>query len=445
MRRSWQPTRTLPRISTIRTGVPASPGMAGVTGWALYHRRVTDPVSGASGRVAVRRGMAVVLASSVVAAVCKLVIAATTLGSDDVQWFTLFARAVHRVGPINVYAQHFGLPYNHPPLVSWWLVLNNWLTGHTPLTLPFLIRLPATLADVVSAWLIFTILRRRRPLSEATAAGVLVGCSPVLVIISGFHGNTDPVFVMFCLLSAWLLADRGRPGWSGVCFAAALSVKIVPIVILPALLITAARRRSLGSFVMGAAVVIVPLWLPVLIRQWHPFLHNVIGYSGTERVKGPWGLVNLAWSSGHLSLARSLVFHGKLLPVLLSAALAALVVTRADKNLPAAVGMAFGAFVAFSPVFATQYLAWPVAGLYLVDFFSATAYNLSCGLFLFLIYNRWNHGLPWDRAVSAGVIPAQRDVGIVAWICLLLALTIGCARMIMRMPMRATTTRPATR
>jgi Glycosyltransferase family 87 len=65
--------------------------------------------------------------------------------------------------------------------------------------------------------------------------------------------NTDPVFVMLSLLSAWLLADRGRPGWSGACFAAALSVKIIPMVILPAALIVAARRRGLRSFVIGAA------------------------------------------------------------------------------------------------------------------------------------------------------------------------------------------------
>jgi hypothetical protein len=87
---------------------------------------------------------------------------------------------------------------------------------------------------------------------------------------------------------------------------------------------------------------------------------------------------------------------------LVSAALAALLVVRTNHNLPAAVGVAFGAFLAFSPPFATQYLAWPVAGLYLLDFFGATAFNLSAGLFLFLVYNRWSHGLPWHRAISAG-------------------------------------------
>jgi Glycosyltransferase family 87 len=388
---------------------------------------VFNPVRCAVGR---RRGMVVVLACSVLAGTAKLVIAATTFGSDDVGWWTLFARAVHRVGPINIYAQHFGLPYNHPPLAGWWLLLNNWVTANTAVSLPFLIRLPAILADVVAAWLIFTVLSHRRPLWEATAAGVLVGCSPVLVIISGFHGNTDSVFVMFSLLSAWLLADRGRPGWSGVCFATALSIKIIPIVILPAALIVAARRRGLRSFVVGAAVVIVPLWLPVLIRQWHPFVRHVIDYSGPRVVDGPWGLVNLAWNLEHDQLARWLVLHGRLIPGLVSAALAALVVVRTNRNLPASVGMAFGAFVAFSPVFATQYLAWTVAGLYLVDFFGATAFNLSAGLFLFVVYDRWSHGLPWYRAVSAGYTSPQRDVGMIAWICLLLTLAIGCVRLL---------------
>jgi hypothetical protein len=284
----------------------------------------------------------------------------------------------------HLHAQHFGLPYNHPPLAGWWLLLNNWVTANTAVSLPFLIGLPAILADVVAAWLIFTVLSHRRPLWEATAAGVLVGCSPVLVIISGFHGNTDSVFVMFSLLSAWLLADRGRPGWSGVCFATALSIKIIPIEILPAALI----------------------------------------------VDGPWGLVNLAWNLEHDELARWLVLHGRLIPGLVSAALAALVVVRTNRNLPASVGMAFGAFVAFSPVFATQYLAWTVAGLYLVDFFGATAFNLSAGLFLFVVYDRWSHGLPWYRAVSAGYTSPQRDVGMIAWICLLLTLAIGCVRLL---------------
>ena len=48
--------------------------------------------------------------------------------------------------------------------------------------------------------------------------------SPVLFVISGFHGNTDPVFVMFALLSVYLLSDRRAPALAGLSIAIALSV-----------------------------------------------------------------------------------------------------------------------------------------------------------------------------------------------------------------------------
>jgi hypothetical protein len=104
-------------------------------------------------------------------------------------------------------------------------------------------------------------------------------------------------------------------------------------VILPAALIVAVRRRGLRSFVVGAAVVIVPLWLPVLIRQWHSFVHHVIDYSGPRVVHGPWGWVNLAWNLEHDHLAPWLVVHGRLIPLLVSAALAALLVVRTNHKM----------------------------------------------------------------------------------------------------------------
>jgi hypothetical protein len=44
--------------------------------------------------------------------------------------------------------------------------------------------------------------------------------------------------------------------------------------------------------------------------------------------------------------------------------------------------------------------------------------------------NEPQDGLPWYRAVSAGYTANQRDVGTIAWICLLLTLAIGCVRLL---------------
>jgi Gpi18-like mannosyltransferase len=125
---------------------------------------------------------------------------------------------------------------------------------------------PSSVADVVTALLVFELVRIRRGLSEATLAGTVVACSPVLIVISGFHGNTDPVFVMFILLSAYLIA-HDRPLGAGASAAIGLSIKLVPIVALPAL--AAAlwhHRQRLVRATLGFLFVLVPLWAPVIFE-----------------------------------------------------------------------------------------------------------------------------------------------------------------------------------
>jgi hypothetical protein len=97
----------------------------------------------------------------------------------------------------------------------------------------------------VTAYLVLEFVRRARSLREATAAGLVFALSPVMFIISGFHGNTDPVFVMFILLSAYLLTVKDRPALAGASAALACSVKLVPIVPLPALIVAIAHAASL--------------------------------------------------------------------------------------------------------------------------------------------------------------------------------------------------------
>ena len=121
-----------------------------------------------------------------------------------------FAQGVRRFGPVGIYGHDFRVPvYNHGPLAGWMLEAINWLLDRGITSFQFLIRVPACLADFVTALLVFELVRVVRPAREAAIAAVLVVCSPVLFVISGFHGNTDPVFVMFALLSVYLLIVRG--------------------------------------------------------------------------------------------------------------------------------------------------------------------------------------------------------------------------------------------
>jgi Gpi18-like mannosyltransferase len=175
----------------------------------------------------------------IVTTTIKLVVAALTFGTQDVRRWMDFA-GVARAGPVGVYGLHFGSShfralYDHPPLIGYLLLVVNVATRHG-LGFPLAIRLPAISADVVTPFLVLELLRKRRPLLESFAAAALVALSPVLFLVSGYHGNTDPVFVMFSLLGVYLLVDRRAPALAGLAVAIALGVKIVPVVIVPALL-----------------------------------------------------------------------------------------------------------------------------------------------------------------------------------------------------------------
>ena len=106
----------------------------------------------------------------------------------------------------------------------------------------------ASLADVGSlalvAWLVTAtpIADRGR---SATAALALLAVAPVSIMVSGFHGNTDPVMMFFVLLWLYCLEVWGGPWAAGAAFGMALNVKALPLIFVPAVVLYVSRRGGL--------------------------------------------------------------------------------------------------------------------------------------------------------------------------------------------------------
>jgi Dolichyl-phosphate-mannose-protein mannosyltransferase len=379
----------------------------------------------------VRAARRSLLALALAVAVVKLIVAYRTAGTNDVVHWTEFVAGVHRLGPLDVYTGRYSAVYNHPPLIGWWLAGVDRLSSHVPwLTVRFLVRVPAVLADVLCTVLIFELLRVRRSLREATVAGALVACSPVLFVISGFHGNTDPVFVLLTLAGAWLLADRRMPAAAGVAIGLAVSVKLVPVVAVPVLLVAAWRGRyGLLRLVVGAGAVVVVLWVPVLVRHWRLFLTDVVGYQGTGSAASPWGLVPIAH---RLGLSRHQVAFlygpGRVLILVVCCAIPVLAIWRRPAALPYGVALALVLTWLLSPAFGTQYFAWAAAAAYLLDVWAATAYNALAGILLVQTYTWWSGGFPWNRAVAGPLDHTGRLLCVPIWAVLLVTAVLGIHR-----------------
>jgi hypothetical protein len=373
----------------------------------------------------VRRARLLLAAISAVLLAAKAATAWRTTGTDDVLLWQLFAGTVRRVGPVAIYSQHLIIRYNHPPPVGWLLVGLNQLTD---LGLPFrfLIRLPASLADVGSTFVVFELLRRRLPLRRAVAGATVVAASPVLFIISGFHGNTDSVFVFFVLLSGWLLADADRPVPAGLAFAAAVGIKLVPVVVLPALLAAAFRGGRGLRFTAAAGLAMLASWLPAVLREYPAMKANVFGYAGQT---GEWGVAFLLRQSGATGAMHAYAGPGRYAVLAAAALPAACWAWRRPADLPAAAGLSLVTFLALSPAFAPQYLAWPVAAGVLLSPICAGVYSAVAGTALFVRYTEWSHGFPWDRAHPQPATDRDLALLVVAWLALIGWSAVGARRL----------------
>lgn len=330
------------------------------------------------------------LAVSLVMLALKLTVAKVTYGTNDITHWQDFVNAVQRHGPIHVYSAPIPTSYyNHPPLMGYVLEAVNGLRN-LGIPVRISIRAGASVGDLVSAMVVYALVRRRRGERAGIAAGVAVALSPVLFMISAFHGNTDPVFTMLLVLALYLLVDRNSPAWAGAVVALAVGVKIVAIVAVPVLVVYALRRgrRVALRFAAAGLVVFAATWGPALLLESAQVKQHVLNYPGLGTAQ--WGLIQFGhWAGdpGWVAWARG---SGREWIVALCAVIPAIAVWRRPTVVVTAAGLSLTAFMLLTPAFAMQYLAWAAVATYLVNFWGGVAYNVLAGLLQLHVYDRWS-------------------------------------------------------
>jgi len=358
-----------------------------------------------------------IVAGAIVALVVKLAIAYNTFGTNDVVTFYSFARALSEHGLEWTYRHGVvwlssSSLFNHPPLTSYFLRAIYRLDHieffrSNGITFPFLLRLPGILADFGVVLLLLNLAKTDARLSGARWAILVFAVSPVSIMVSGFHGNTDPVMVFFLVASVWA-AMRNRPSLCGLFFAMSCQVKVAPVLLFPIVMLFWWHRRATIRFLVAAALVFLSLWSEPLLNFPALFIRNVLSYGSYW---GIWGITywfrmtgiaafSFVWFEGFSPAQRIVVACLK--AVIIGSVLCIAWRRRAlpARSLTESIGYAWIAFFVFSPGVCAQYMVWLAP---FILFLSPAFYlwlTVSSALFLFFFYNVTAHGLPWYLAIS---------------------------------------------
>jgi uncharacterized membrane protein len=364
----------------------------------------------------VHRQNVLIITAALIAFVLKLVIAFNTFGTNDVAAFYMFAGSIQEHGLEWTYRNgvvffsNFPV-FNHPPLTAYYLkfighLSKNPLFAEYGLTFPFLLRLPGILADLISVMVLMRIRDATPNRQIPTWSMMLVALSPVSIMVSGFHGNTDPVMVMFLLISAYLCLCE-RPVLCGIFFALSCQIKIIPLLLLPVPYFFWLKRGNAGRFIVPFALASVALWIQPLTQFPALFIRNVFCYNGFW---GSWGIgywlkltqwSQLSGSFFNLPIAAAAVSW--LLKIGITGAVVLLAWRRrhlSDRALLDSFAYAWVVFFVFAPSIGSQYLVWLAPFILLLSPKFYGWLTFSCTLALFFLYNNLSGGLPWYIGIA---------------------------------------------
>ncbi|PYS66843.1 MAG: hypothetical protein DMF73_20730, partial [Acidobacteria bacterium] len=238
---------------------------------------------------------AFVVGLALVAMTLKLAIAYNTIGSNDAVFFYGFARVLseHSLQWTYEHSRYF----NHPPLTAYFLrgiflVTEQRSCQDLGIHFPFLLRLPGIIADFL---VVLILLRMSKvDIRIPTWALALFALSPVSLMVTGFHGNTDPVMLFLLVCAVWMCL-RNRPAWAGLLFALSCQIKIVPLLFLPAFFFFWLSQDRSGRFLIAGAITTLVLWIEPLLNFPALFAKNVLAYGSYW---GVWGITYLVRLTG---------------------------------------------------------------------------------------------------------------------------------------------------
>jgi hypothetical protein len=216
-------------------------------------------------------------------------------------------------------------------------------------------------------------------------------------MLSGFHGNPEPIVIFLLTWTLWLLETRRAAWLAGLAYAGALSIKLWPAVLAPVIVFTLPDWRARFRFAAVASGTWILSSMPELAQEPTLVLRNMLGY---QSVYGVWGTSRFVSLSGWHFLDALCRRYGSFVVVLLVFAAAIWAGRKAPIRPIYSFGFVTSLFLVLTPGFGIQYLAWVLPWMIALGAEMLWIYSIAAGIFMFHVYTTWSGGFPWFLADS---------------------------------------------
>ncbi len=349
-----------------------------------------------------------IVALALVALTLKLAIAYNTIGTNDAVFFYGFAKVLsdHSLEWTYQHSRYF----NHPPLTAYYLRGIYALTEQRwcqdiGIHFPFLLRLPGIIADFL---VVLVLLRMSKTdVRIPIWALALFALSPVSLMVSGFHGNTDPVMVLLLVCAVWMCLQN-QPVLAGLFFALSSQIKIVPLLFLPAFVFFWLSQNRSRGFLISGAITTCLLWSEPLLHFPMLFAKNVLAYGSYW---GIWGITYWFRFTGLEQFSRLSFFDLEPAQNIIITILKVVIVGAAfwigwqhrharGRAFIESLAYTWLVFFVFAPGVCPQYLIWLAPFILILSPTFFTCLLVSSSIFLFAFYNITSGGFPWFVALA---------------------------------------------
>ncbi len=357
------------------------------------------------------------------AGICiRLVLAWNSRGTNDIITWEYFAQAASQHGVPWMYRNIDG--WNHPPLTGYLAAVLWHISQWLSLPFRFTFKLVPIAADAGSMFLLWKIWSRRFSPKAGSLAVLLFASNLNAVLVSAYHGNNDSLVGALILLACYLGQDVGTLFGSGLALAAAINVKLIPLILVPILFAHARRPSECLRTASGFFLGMLP-FIPVLWMAGSSFYSNAIAYNSTF---DNWGFPffirlteqNPHWQTLAVQVQGSFVHFGRYF--ILAAIIAVCAWSRLKSHFSlytlGAVGIAL--FLFLTPGFGVQYTAILNPVLFAVSLRWGVCYGLASGTFLASVYYLFWTREPLLHSQFTAVFPMPSPwIGLIAWMILL--------------------------